>query len=322
MANPKHRMKPLMTIQKTKRRFGPKIATRPRKTHTSSGIKLEPYPVKEIRLGGNTKTDNNVTDTVKGCAGGCHGCYAALSQGVMFGRIDFDKPVSQILNRALLRYDCMQLIWSQPHIRWVRIGTMGDPSFDWELTADTVEIIAETGLVPVIITKFWKLPSEEILTRMAVSGVKIHWSVIPGYDDHPEVSSRSRRILETLQKFHRMTKHENTFIRLCTFLFDPSTEEGRLLAEAQEYFATTSKKNGWRIIETPWKMEANDPRWPFVDADAYHKAHSYSDWENGESRKQTAGALYFKGDPYREKDSWAIGCVTLCTTCPNQCGTE
>ncbi len=310
-----------MAIQKTKRRFGPKIALSPRKTHTSTGAPLRPYEAKEIRLGGNTKTDANICDTVKGCAGRCSGCYAKNSQGVMFGRIDFDIPVSQILNPALLRWDCMQLIWNEPKIRWVRIGVMGDPSFDWDLTAATAEIIAETGLTPVVITKFWKIPSEETLTRMAIAGVKIHWSVIPGYDEHPEVSSRSRRIIQTLQKFNRMTKHENTFIRLCTFLFDANQEEGRLLWEAQEYFADTAKKNNWRIIETPWKMEPNDPRWPYVDKTAYDKAHSYADWSK-KSRKETAGALYFHGDPYREKDSWAIGCVTTCGVCPNQCGTE
>ena len=308
-------------MQQQEQRLGPKIPKAPRKTHTANGIPLTPYESQIIKIHGNTKTDPNICDTVKGCAGGCWGCYARTSQGVTFGRIDFDTPVSQILDKASLRWDCMHLMFTRPDLRWVRIGVMGDPSFDWPLTVETAEVIAETGLTPVIITKFWRMPTHAELTRLALAGAVIHWSVIPGYDEHPNRSVRSRRILDTLYKLHQMSDLENIFIRLCTFLWDRSHQDGALLWEAQDYFAEEAKRHGWRIIETPWKMEANDPRWEFVDREEYHKAHSYADWDKV-GRKQTAGALYFTGDPETEKDSWAIGCVTTCKVCPNQCGTE
>lgn len=308
-------------MQQQERRLGPVIPRAIRKTHTDAGLPLTPYPAQIIKIHGNTKTDPNICDTVKGCAGRCWGCYARTSMGVTFGRIDFDTPVSQILDRASLRMDCMNLMFNRPDIRWVRIGVQGDPSFDWPLTVDTAEVIAGTGLTPVIITKFWRMPTHAELTRLAIAGAVVHWSVIPGYDEHPDVSVRSRRILDTLFKLHQMSDLENIFIRLCTFLWDRSTPDGRTLWEAQEYFANEAKRHGWRILETPWKMEANDPRWDFVDRDQYEKAHSYADPEK-EGRKQTAGAIYFTGDKYQEKDSWAIGCVTNCNVCPNQCGTE
>ncbi len=308
-------------MQKQERRLGPVIPRAKRKTHTSRGIPLTPYDSKIIRIHGNTKTDPNICDTVKGCAGRCWGCYARGSPGVLFSRIDFDEPVSQILDKGSLRWDCMNLMFNRPDIRWVRIGVMGDPSFDWPLTVDTAEVIASTGLIPVIITKFWRMPTNAELTRLAIAGAVVHWSVIPGYDQHPDDSTRSRRILDTLYKLHRMSDEENIFIRLCTFLWDRKTPDGEKLWQAQEYFASEAKRHGWRILETPWKMEADDPRWEYVDREKYERAHSYADWEKV-GRKQTAGAIYFEGDPYKEKDTWAIGCVTTCGKCPNQCGTE
>ena len=38
------------------------------------------------------------------------------------------------------------------------------------------------------------------------------------------------------------------------------------------------KAEGWAILETPWKMEANDPRWPYVEMEDYQKARSYVDY--------------------------------------------
>ena len=163
------------------------------------------------------------------------------------------------------------------------------------------------------------MPTHAELTRLVLCGAVIHWSVIPGYDEHPNRSVRSCRILDTVQVAPNVG-FGNIFIRLCTFLWDRSTEEGALLWEAQDYFAEEAKRHGWRIIETPWKMEANDPRWEFVDRDEYHKAHSYADWDKV-GRKQTAGLSTSKAI-LKPRKIWAIGCVTTCKVCPNQCGTE
>lgn len=258
---------------------------------------------------------------MKGCPGGCWGCYAKLSQGVQYGRINFDIPVSQILNPGRLRADCVELMWKRPDLNWVRIGVMGDPSLDWELTTQTVEVIGTTGLSSVIITKFWKLPTHDQLVRMSIAGAIFHWSVIPGYDDHPDVSSRTKSILEVLTEFHRMSRAENVIMRLCTFIWNRDVEGGEVLADAQDWFAKECKRKGWRMLETPWKLEGNDPRWPYVDKELYEKAHSYADWTK-EGRKRTAGSFYFEGDPLETNDTWAIGCVTPCTVCPNQCGTR
>jgi hypothetical protein len=307
--------------KQNKRKKGPKIRKRPLKTHTAAGVPLTPFAAKPIRLNENTKTDPNVTDTVKGCPGGCWGCYAALSMGVMYNRINFDIPVSQILDPGLLKADCVELMWKRPDLNWVRIGVMGDPSLDWELTTKTCEVISETGLIPVLISKFWKQPSHDQLVRMAISGAIMHWSVIPGYDDHPEVSVRSRTIFEILTEFHRMSRAENVLMRLCTFYWNRDVEDGATLADSQDWYAQEAERLNWRILETPWKLEGNDPRWPLVDRDLYDKAHSYADWSK-DGRKRTAGAVYFTGDPYATNDTWAIGCVTPCGVCPNQCGTK
>ena len=47
------------------------------------------------RIQGNSKTEPNVSDTTKGCAGGCFGCYAARSMGFLQGGFFKDKETGE-----------------------------------------------------------------------------------------------------------------------------------------------------------------------------------------------------------------------------------
>ena len=317
----------------------PVIAKEPVRTHTgSAATKLVPrrkFDSDFVRVKGNIKTEANVTDTTKGCAGGCYGCYAARSMGTHMGQRLFHVPVSQVLVPEMLQYDLLKMVEKDKNLDWLRNGVMGDPSYDWEAAVEAAEAAALVGIRNVIISKWWTMPTDEQLMRLALSGAVLHFSLIPGYEWAPDISvgkaenNRMRDIVSALLKYDKMTKpnglpvdakNDNIVIRLCTALFNRETWEGRAMDDTQEYFRVLTEKMGWRVLETPWRFEGpSDPRWEFLDHTGLKKKKSYATGKDG--RQVTAGSLVFDGDKYADWKTFAIACDTTCDVCPNQCGT-
>lgn len=312
------------------------------KTHTLAGKELTPFPVKEIRLKENGKTDKNTMDTVMGCKGGCFGCYAEGSQGTLGGAIKFDSPQSQILRPTLLQGDTLRhlarVASHEIDKRWIRCGVMGDPSYDWELTTRTAETVSMAGTRMVIITKFWKWPSDEQLARLALSGAIFHWSVIAGYDWTEEFDQNSRvpEIVDLLNRYKSMNAQESVYMRICTFpwLKDQPLEEGMgaILYDGQEAFYDLSVTHRIRIIDTPWRFRKTDPRVMHMDESLFTHPKSYFSLKNGlknddgsaklTTTKIYGGPRYFNDEhALTETEAHVIGCVTDCPSCPNQCGT-
>jgi hypothetical protein len=309
-----------------------------------SGTVLTPFPNKVIRLYENNKTDKNIMDTVKGCKGGCFGCYAESSMGVTFNAVKFDSPQSQILEPVKLQTDvlshlerCSRRDTTDIPKEWVRNGVMGDPSYDWDLTVKAAETVSMAGSRMVIITKFWHTPSPSQLGRLALSGAILHWSVIAGYDWTREFDPNSRvpAIIDIIRRYKKMTPQESIFMRLCTFPWKKNQpiEEGMgdILWHGQEAFYNLTIKEGIRIIETPWQMRKSDPRMEHIDKEILihpksYKAKKYGlKDENGETKLKTGwvygGPKYFDDKhALTESDAHVIGCVTDCGPCPNQCG--
>ena len=128
------------------------------------------FDVVFVRIGGNNKTSDNVTDTVRGCSGGCYGCYAARSMGVFQGRRRFDQPEAQICVFEMVQHDLLEMVRKEPYLDWVRNGVMGDPSLDWDSAVALAEAAGRVGIRTVIISKFWTMPTDEHLMRLALSG--------------------------------------------------------------------------------------------------------------------------------------------------------
>tara|TARA_B100000287_G_scaffold41080_1_gene37270 strand:+ start:2915 stop:3943 length:1029 start_codon:yes stop_codon:yes gene_type:complete len=285
-----------------------------------------------VRVKENNKTEPNVTDTVEGCTGGCYGCYAARSMKVNMGRRKFHLPVIQSLVPEIVQYDLMKMVEKNPRLDWLRNGVFGDPSLDWESAAQLSEAAGMIGIRTVIISKFWTLPTDEQLIRMALSGAIIHFSLIPGYEWSPDLvigraeKNRVRDIVSKLIAFDEMTRPsgakeaDSVIIRICSAKFDRSTDEGKKMDDTQNFFTAMCESQGWRILETPWKFEgSSDPRWNYLDHEAMGRTKSYSTGEAG--RKKTAGPIIFDGDKYADWETFAIACDTTCDVCPNQCGT-
>jgi hypothetical protein len=302
----------------------------------STGAKRKPFPKKIVRITGNTKTEPNVTDTVKGCSGGCWGCYAAGGQGVRSGGIIFSTPVPQMVLPELLQVDMMSTLQKHPQIEWARNGVFGDPSFDWESATVFAESMAGIGIRAVIISKLWTLPTEEQMARMALSGAVLHFSIIPGYEYPPEllIGNKEQNLitgkLEMLQRYDQMTRiqgdewSDSIHIRVGSSKWDEERSEGKILQEAQDWFIDFSRSQGWQVLETPWKYEGpRDPRWEFLSQTELKRQISYATGLPG--RKKYAGGQYYPPDFNKYRD-WnnqegVIACDTSCDFCPNQCGT-
>lgn len=289
-----------------------------------------------VRIGGNNKTSDNVTDTTRGCSGGCYGCYAARSMGVFQGRRRFDQPETQIVVGEIVQHDLLEMVRKEPYLDWVRNGVMGDPSLDWDSAVELSEYAGRVGIRTVIISKFWTLPTDEHLKRLALSGAILHFSLIPGYEWAPDLvvgrrtdGNRVRDICSALVAYDKMTRPkgmkeaDSVYMRICSAEFDRDHPIGGLLAHTQDFFANFAKKQGFRILETPWKFEGkSDPRWEFLDHEKMDRAKSYTLGE-GRGRKKTAGPILSPEgfDKYKEWKPFVIACDTTCDVCPNQCGT-
>lgn len=121
-------------------------------------------------------------DTVKGCEkgmaahpGGCYGrCYAAKTAS--FYGYDFSKSVS----RRVQAKDVAKIekaVRNYP-AEWFRIGTMGDPCHDWDLTVQVAEWLSRIK-IPVIITKHWIPMSKEHWNAFKSMGAVINTSISP-----------------------------------------------------------------------------------------------------------------------------------------------
>jgi hypothetical protein len=142
-------------------------------------------------------------DSVKGCYngmkkypnGGCYGlCYAAkISKAHGY---DFKNSVSRIIsNKYSLQLRLFDEFYNmgdrnifkivENHkLSWFRIGTMGDPCHDWQLTHDVCEWLYRVK-IPIIVTKHWLPISNKLLLKLKNKGVIFNTSTVLSLDILP-----------------------------------------------------------------------------------------------------------------------------------------
>lgn len=137
-------------------------------------------------------------DTVKGCSsgmnanpnGGCYNDCYAYKTASRYG-IDFTTSISRKLTHD--NYAEIFFIVKDYYATWYRIGTAGDPSHDWDNTVLVCEALKDTLKTPVIITKHWKVLSDEQILRLKNLGAVINTST-SGLDTDAETKHRLRQI--------------------------------------------------------------------------------------------------------------------------------
>lgn len=170
-------------------------------------------------------------DTVKGCTAGmsarpeagCYdGCYAAKI--AKFRGIDFTQAVARRVVSAANARQIERAVKAAPE-GFFRIGTMGDPSHEWEHTVQVIEWLAPLA-VPVIVTKHWRVSSDEQLVRLVACGAVLNTSV-SALDTPAELAHRLRQIARYADL------GGVSVARIVSADFDTSSDDGRSMAEVQ-----------------------------------------------------------------------------------------
>jgi hypothetical protein len=204
----------------------------------------------EITLSRNARGIYSL-DTVMGCASGtakdskgCYGdCYAARyskKYGYDFSKIVIRKFRNQKHIESVVRKI------NKIDMPFVRIGTSGDPSEDWEHTVKILEMIKDCEKDIVIITKHWSKLTESQLDRIKGMNICINTSV-SAMDD--------ASVLENgLSEYKRIAPYCKSVLRVVTCDFNRANPEGDRMFKLQEAIV-----NNYKYIDTVFRVSKNNP---------------------------------------------------------------
>lgn len=235
-------------------------------------------------------------DTVKGCAcgmsayphGGCYGeCYAQKT-AARYG-FDFSTSVSRkLIDRE--HVNTVTKLLQTFRASWYRVGTAGDPSHDWEGTLVSCRALRHAGKIPVVITKHWKLLTDEQLERLRLLGGVVNTSV-SGLDSDAETQHRVGQIKRLKDSGVR------SVCRVVTCKYGTS-EWSKTCREKQEYLMSLAP-----VIDNPLRASTSNPRVLSGDIAV-------------EKKEESRG-----GSKYVSLDSRSAYLGT-CKQCPDQCGVD
>ena len=232
-------------------------------------------------------------DTVKGCAcgmakyqdGGCYGLCYAYRTASLYG-IDFTKSVSRQIPQSLRKRREIEIVVRSHRSLFFRIGTMGDPCHDWDLTIKVCRWLGKIK-TPVIVSKHWVSLSDLQMRELKDCGAVVNVS-ISALDSPSEVIHR-------LKQFDRLRATDIPgvlWIVSCNF---GSTEAGKFMAGIQAKLFTYRPH-----IDNPLRIPSNDPR--VLRGDILVEKHA-----------NLGGGSYLS----RTNPQTYIG---RCEQCPDQCG--
>jgi hypothetical protein len=191
-------------------------------------------------------------DTVKGCsagmlqAGGCYGeCYAAKI-ATRYG-IAFEQSVTRGFVDRWQHRDILVRQLRQHDLTWYRIGVMGDPSHDWTHTLAVIRHLRPAEKTAVIVTKHWKVLTDDHISQMLDLDVVVHTST-SGLDTEAQTRHRVGQY-ERLQ--HYGIRSINRVVT-CAF---GDTEWARDCQRRQDYLLTLGP-----VIDTPLRVLPTNPR--------------------------------------------------------------
>ena len=178
-------------------------------------------------------------DTIKGCKYGAkmnpNGCYDSCYAARMIKRsgIDFSKSVKRNFKSEWHLYKILRQL-KNIDMPFVRIGTNGDPSEDWEHTIRVCgritkysffgKLIGYDFFKPiVIVTKHWKIIPDKLLKKL--KNICINTS-ISALDSDTQIKHR-------LKQYNRLKQYCNSVLRVNTCDFNIDNIEGEVLNKIQ-----------------------------------------------------------------------------------------
>lgn len=202
-----------------------------------------------------------ILDTVKGCLvcrdnpGGCYGGCYAKNIASRYG-FDFSKPIKRCFIKESKQlyfpgfYDTKHINNITKKVEnisadFVRIGEMGDPSYDWNHTIDVCNKISLSGKYIVIITKHLKTIPKHLLIDLVKLKVCINTS-ISALDSAGEIKHR-------LKQFNLLKNYCKSVLRVVSCEFNKNNYEGFYRSNVQdELFDNKS------VIDTVFRPRLNN----------------------------------------------------------------
>ena len=228
-------------------------------------------------------------DTVKGChlgmentpEGGCYGVCYAYKTASLYG-FDFTKSIS----RNIIDRHTIEKAIKQHPAPWFRIGTMGDPSHDWDHTVDVCDWLCKFK-TPVIITKHWLAMSKDHANTLGRCGAVVNTST-SALDSAIEMEYR-------IGQFKRLKEHGiKSVLRVVSANFG-ETDNGIALRHTQDNIFKNDP-----IIDNPIRISKNHER--VASGDIIVQNHK--DKGGGSSVSIANHSTY----------------IGVCGVCPDQCG--
>lgn len=190
-------------------------------------------------------------DTVKGCFegikrypdGGCYGlCYAFRS--ALFYGYDFSESISR--ENVIENFKSIKRTLIHNKLKFFRIGTMGDPCHDWELTLMVCSLFYKIK-IPVIVTKHWLEIPENMISKFKKFDVIFNTSISP-LDTDNEIQHR-------LLQFNRIKRAGiKSVLRVVSCSFGEN-KTGRTLKKKQKYIFSHTP-----VIDNPLRISKHDVR--------------------------------------------------------------
>lgn len=163
---------------------------------------------------------SGLRDNPKGCY---NDCYAAKS-AKLYG-YDFSKTVLRDFKDESHRKEIVKRISKIP-LPFVRIGTMGDPSENWQHTVKICDKIRYCNKEIVIITKHWTNLTNIQLEILSGMNICINTSV--SALDNPDLLENS------LNQYNRIKKYCKSVLRIVSCDFNIENPKGRELYKLQK----------------------------------------------------------------------------------------
>lgn len=169
-------------------------------------------------------------DTSIGCASGlkdnsrgCYNdCYAAKS-AKLYG-YDFSKTVFRYFESEAHKRKIIHQI-SKIKLDFVRIGTSGDPSENWEHTLGVCKVISKANKQIVIITKHWNILTDEQLMFLSKLNICINTSV--------SALDKADLLQNAIEQYKRIKPYCKSILRIVSCDFNLQNETGKRLSDIQ-----------------------------------------------------------------------------------------
>jgi len=180
-------------------------------------------------------------DTIKGCNSGLNeninGCYNdcyAYKTAKRYG-IDFSKSIERHFENELHRKNIVNQI-ERIDMPFIRIGCSGDPSENWEHTLNIIEQIKENSQLTlfdisskkqiVIITRHWKILTDEQLNKISKYNICINTSVSALDNDY--------LINKSIEQYNRLKPYCKSVLRIVSCDFNEDNLIGKQKSEIQK----------------------------------------------------------------------------------------